>query len=65
MAGLSVGFRSCRAPSIPGLWRKICFVLGVAAFYIVAQTHIDYYAQHMFFVHRAGAFYCCIIWAPS
>ena len=25
-------------------------------FYIVLQTHIDYYAQHMFFVHRAAHF---------
>jgi putative membrane protein len=40
----------------PALWRKICFVLGVASFYIVLQTHIDYYAQHMFFVHREAHF---------
>jgi putative membrane protein len=40
----------------PPLWRRICFVTGVASFYIVAQTHIDYYAQHMFFVHRAAHF---------
>ena len=48
----------------PALWRKACFVVGVLSFYIVLQTHVDYYAQHMFFVHRwahsvlhhAGAF---------
>jgi putative membrane protein len=40
----------------PALWRKISFVAGVASFYIVLQTHIDYYAQHMFFVHRAAHF---------
>jgi putative membrane protein len=40
----------------PALWRKISFVLGVLSFYIVLQTHIDYYAQHMFFVHRAAHF---------
>jgi len=40
----------------PALWRQICFVLGVASFYVVLQTHIDYYAQHMFFVHRAAHF---------
>ena len=40
----------------PPLWRSICFVVGVASFWIVLQTHIDYYAQHMFFVHRAAHF---------
>ena len=29
---------------------------GVTALYAVLQTHIDYYAQHMFFVHRAQHF---------
>jgi len=40
----------------PPPWRLICFVLGVASFYIVLQTRIDYYAQHMFFVHRWAHF---------
>lgn len=40
----------------PPLWRKACFVLGVLSFWIVLQTRIDYYAQHMFFVHRAAHF---------
>ena len=40
----------------PALWRKFCFVAGVASFYIVLQTHIDYYAQHAFFVHRWAHF---------
>jgi putative membrane protein len=40
----------------PPLWRRICFIAGVASFYIVLQTHVDYYAQHMFFVHRAAHF---------
>ena len=40
----------------PPLWRSICFVAGVASFWIVLQTGIDYYAQHMFFVHRAAHF---------
>jgi putative membrane protein len=38
------------------VWRIACFVLGVAIDYAVLQTHIDYYAQHMFFVHRAAHF---------
>jgi len=40
----------------PPLWRQACFVLGVLSFWIVLQTRIDYYAQHMFFVHRAAHF---------
>jgi putative membrane protein len=40
----------------PPLWRLTCFVLGVAGFWIVLQTRIDYYAQHMFFVHRWAHF---------
>ena len=40
----------------PPLWRSICFVVGVAGFWIVLQTRIDYFAQHMFFVHRAAHF---------
>jgi putative membrane protein len=40
----------------PPLWRGLCFVIGVASFWIVLQTRIDYYAQHMFFVHRAAHF---------
>src|SRR5690349_12327772 len=28
----------------PPLWRKACFIAGVLSFYIVLQTHIDYYA---------------------
>ena len=40
----------------PPLWRSLCFVAGVASFWIVLQTGIDYYAQHMFFVHRAAHF---------
>jgi putative membrane protein len=52
----------------PPLWRSICFVAGVLGFWIVLQTRIDYYAQHMFFVHRwahfvlhhAGAFFIAL-----
>lgn len=40
----------------PQLWRRVSFVLGVLAIYAALQTHIDYYAQHMFFVHRAQHF---------
>lgn len=40
----------------PPVWRSLCFVAGVLSFWIVLQTGIDYYAQHMFFVHRAAHF---------
>ena len=45
-----------RVDEKPPLWRSASFVLGVASLYIVLQTHIDYYAQHMFFVHRWAHF---------
>ena len=52
----------------PAPWRSVCFVAGILSFYIVLQTHIDYWAQHMFFVHRwahfvlhhAGAFFIAL-----
>ena len=50
------GLRILPRAQHPALWRKICFVAGALSFYIVLQTHIDYYAQHMFFVHRAAHF---------
>ena len=31
-------------------------MLGVLSFYIVLQTRIDYYAQHLFFAHRWAHF---------
>ncbi|MGQ7261231.1 cytochrome c oxidase assembly protein [Vreelandella sp. V005] len=35
-----------------GFWRPFSFLLGIAAIYTVSQTHFDYLAQYMFFVHR-------------
>jgi len=40
----------------PAWWRVASFVLGVLSIYAVLQTHIDYYAQHMFFAHRWAHF---------
>ena len=31
----------------------IAFGLGLISMYVVMQTHVDYYAQYMFFIHRA------------
>ena len=56
LAWFARGLRLLPPERHPALWRKICFVAGVLSFYIVLQTHVDYYAQHMFFVHRAAHF---------
>jgi putative membrane protein len=50
------GLRLLPKDQHPPLWRSICFVAGVLSFWIMLQTRIDYYAQHMFFVHRAAHF---------
>jgi len=50
------GLRILPKAQHPPLWRLVCLVLGVASFWIVLQTRIDYYAQHMFFVHRGAHF---------
>jgi putative membrane protein len=40
----------------PSLLRSASFVIGVLSFYTVLQTHFDYLAQHMFFMHRFAHF---------
>jgi putative membrane protein len=40
----------------PPRWRQLSYVAGAVATYAALQTHADYYAQHMFFVHRAQHF---------
>jgi putative membrane protein len=40
----------------PAGWRKACFIAGILSFYVVLQTHVDYYAQHLFFAHRWAHF---------
>ena len=62
------GWHGIEPTERPALWRAFSFVLGVVTFYAVLQTHIDYLAQHMFFVHRwahfvlhhAGAFFIAL-----
>ncbi len=41
-----------RAGLHTGFWRNCSFFTGVVLAYIVLQTHFDYYAQHMFWIHR-------------
>jgi putative membrane protein len=47
------GVRVLRHAGTPvGFWRNSAFFAGVVLTYIVLQTHFDYYAQHMFWIHR-------------
>lgn len=41
-----------RAPGRVGFGRAFSFITGVVLIYVVMQTRYDYWAQHMFFVHR-------------
>jgi putative membrane protein len=50
------GLRVLPKSELPPLWRLASFLLGIVSFYVVLQTRIDYYAQHMFFVHRWAHF---------
>jgi len=50
------GLRILPRAEHPPLWRNASFILGVVSIYAVLQTHIDYYAVHMFFVHRWAHF---------
>ena len=56
LAWFFIGLRRLPSSRHPPLWRRICFVTGVLSLYLMVQTHIDYYAQHMFFIHRAQHF---------
>ncbi|MGH6875784.1 MAG: cytochrome c oxidase assembly protein [Rhizomicrobium sp.] len=58
VTGLSLGWfvlglRQLPKSLRPAPWRRLSFLLGAISVYAVLQTHVDYYAQHMFFVHRA------------
>ncbi|MGZ5939262.1 MAG: cytochrome c oxidase assembly protein [Rhizomicrobium sp.] len=50
------GWKAMTREERPAAWRAASFVIGVLSFYAVLQTHIDYLAQHMFFVHRWAHF---------
>lgn len=41
----------------PPRWRQAAFLLGLLGNYAILQTHFDYYAQHMFFIHRWAHFW--------
>jgi putative membrane protein len=46
------GLASAPAAERPAMWRRVAFLIGVAAIYAVLQTRFDYWSQHMFFLHR-------------
>ena len=50
------GWQSLGMVERPAVWRVACFLTGILSFYVVLQTHVDYLAQHMFFVHRWAHF---------
>jgi putative membrane protein len=56
LSWFALGLTRLPASQRPATWRQIVFVLGVILTYAVLQTHFDYFAQHMFFVHRAQHF---------
>jgi putative membrane protein len=56
LAWFFAGLARLPADERPARWRTACFVLGVTMDYAVLQTHVDFYAQHMFFVHRWAHF---------
>ncbi len=46
------GLASAPEHERPAVWRRVAFLIGLAAIYAVLQTRYDYWAQHMFFLHR-------------
>jgi putative membrane protein len=56
VAWFFIGLRRLPTAQHPPAWRSACFIIGVLSLYAMVQTHIDYYAQHMFFIHRAQHF---------
>jgi putative membrane protein len=47
------GLSLAPAAERPAIWRRVAFLLGVAAIYAVLQTRFEYLSQHMFFLNRA------------
>ncbi len=51
------GLRCLPQQDRPPLWRRAAFLIGLIGNYAVLQSHFDYFAQHMFFVHRWAHFW--------
>ncbi|MBN9578983.1 MAG: cytochrome c oxidase assembly protein [Alphaproteobacteria bacterium] len=50
------GVRRLSPARRPGPLRIALYIIGVLSLYAMLQTHIDFYAQRVFFVHRAAHF---------
>jgi Predicted membrane protein len=56
-----------------GFWRPLAYIVGVVLIYLVLQTRFEYYAAHMFFLHRIqhlvlhhlGPFLIALSWPPE
>ena len=51
-----VHLRRQRGAAVPARWRQAVFYIGMLLIYIPLQTRYDYYAQHMFWMHRLQHF---------
>jgi putative membrane protein len=56
LAWYAKGWLALAPTERPPAWRTFCFVFGVLSFWFSLQSRVDYYAQHMFFIHRAQHF---------
>ncbi|HSC18351.1 MAG TPA: cytochrome c oxidase assembly protein [Rhizomicrobium sp.] len=56
LAWFAIGLQRLPRAQHPPAWRSACFIVGVLSLYAMVQTHIDYYAQHMFLIHRTQHF---------
>jgi putative membrane protein len=56
VAGMLYAVGSARIRPAVARSRRACFWAGLAFIYCALQTHWDYYASHMFFVHRLQHF---------
>lgn len=52
VAAYARGLRRMPRAARPSRWRSAAYFIGFALVWIVMQTRFDYYAQHMFFMHR-------------
>ncbi len=48
--------RCARSGPVPGAWRRLAYLTAILLIYAVLQTRFDYWAQHMFFLHRLQQF---------
>ncbi len=44
--------RGARAGAAMGVGRHVAFAIGMLLTYLALQSRVDYYAQHMFWIHR-------------